>query len=154
SSARGSSAAGSSATGSSAGASSVTGSSDGASAGASSATGSLAGASSAAGVSSTVSSETASVSSAFFFLVFFSSAMALSRQACFTFDADGQDACDLALGVLQPRGVLEGARRRLEAQVEQLLARVGQAVLQLLVGQVAQLSSSQRDPPPSSRPWS
>ena len=43
---------------------------------------------------------------------------------------------DLALRELQPRGVLERARRRLEAQVEQLLPRVGEPVLELVVGQV------------------
>ena len=39
---------------------------------------------------------------------------------------DGQDARDLALGMAQARAVLEHAGRRLEAQVEQLLARLGQ----------------------------
>src|SRR5262249_13633617 len=57
----------------------------------------------------------------------------------------GQDAGDLALGELQPRGVLERAGGRLEAEVEQLLPRVGQPVLQLVVGQVTHVPSPQTD---------
>ena len=41
--------------------------------------------------------------------------------------------------------VLERAGRRLEAQVEELLARVGEALRELVVGQLAQILSQQRD---------
>src|SRR5262249_23743545 len=67
---------------------------------------------------------------------------------------DGQDARDLALCQAQPRAVLERAGRRLEAQVEELLTRLGHLLLELLVAELPQLSSSQRDPPPASRTWS
>src|SRR6266540_5898387 len=98
-----------------------------------------------------VSAATASgVSSSFFFrVVFFFSSATLSR-LCFALDTHGEDARDLSLRQPQPRAVLERARRRLEAQVEQLLAPVVQRVLELVVGHVPQVSSSQRDPPPAS----
>ena len=48
-----------------------------------------------------------------------------------------QNASDLTLRELQPRGVLERARCCLEAEVEQLLPRVGEPVLELVVGQIA-----------------
>src|SRR5439155_1676749 len=47
---------------------------------------------------------------------------------------DRQDAGDLALGQAQTSRVLERSGRRLEAQVEQLLSRLGKAALQLGVG--------------------
>src|SRR5439155_18555657 len=98
--------------------------------GASSATGS-----SVAGVSSAAGSSVAGVSSVVssWFSFFSSSAMGLSRQTAFAHVADGQDSCDLALGQLQARGVLQRARDALEAQVEELLARLGQPVLQFFV---------------------
>src|SRR6185436_20862114 len=52
--------------------------------------------------------------------------------------AHRQDARDLALGEPHAGGVLERSGRRLEAQVEQLLARVGQLLLQLLGGHLFQ----------------
>src|SRR5712692_7151622 len=71
--------------------------------------------------------------------------------ACFALVADGQDAGDLALGQPQPCGVLQRARGGLEAQVEQLLARLGEAALELVVGHLSKLPSSQRDHSPVSR---
>src|SRR5579884_271866 len=56
-----------------------------------------------------------------------------------------EDAGDLALRELQARAVLERPRRGLEAQVEELLARLGEPVLELVVRQVAQVPSPQRD---------
>src|SRR5262245_49593246 len=92
------------------------------------------------GVSSAVSSV---------FSVFFSSA----TRYFLALVADGQDAGDLALRQSESRRVLERTRRRLEAQVEQLLARLIQVTRELSVGHVAQLpcshastSSSQRRP--------
>src|SRR5262249_49459152 len=52
--------------------------------------------------------------------------LALSR---LSFGSDREDASDLALRELQPRAVLERTRRRLEAQVEQLLPPIGERVL-------------------------
>src|SRR6266545_3589197 len=72
-------------------------------------------------------------------------------QLRFALDAHREDARDLPLRELQPRAVLERARRGLEAQVEQLLPPVGQGVLQLVVAHVPQVPSFQRDPPPASR---
>src|SRR5439155_7349237 len=43
------------------------------------------------------------------------------------------------------------AGRGLEAQVEELLACLGHLLIELLVREIAQLFSFQRDPPPSSR---
>ena len=57
----------------------------------------------------------------------------------------GQDPRDLALRELEARRVLERTGRRLEAEVEQLLPRVGEPVSQLVVVQVAQVPSPQRD---------
>src|SRR5439155_19902702 len=88
-----------------------------------------------------------------------------SLQACLALVAHGQDASDLALGRPQPRAVLERAGRGLEAQVEELLARVVQAPLELLVAQVTKLlrihgMGEPMVPPlappfsaPGSRPW-
>ena len=70
---------------------------------------------------------------------------------CLALVAHGQDAGDLALRGAQPRAVLERAGRGLEAEVEELLARLGHLAVELLVGQVTQLPSSQRDQPPASR---
>src|SRR5581483_11104767 len=68
---------------------------------------------------------------------------------------DGQDPRDLALRQLQARRVLERTRDRLEAQVEELLAPLGEAVLQLVVGQIAKFARpSQRAQPLSSPLWS
>src|SRR5438094_261659 len=53
--------------------------------------------------------------------------------------ANGQDARDLALRQLQASGVLERAGGRLEAKVEQLLPRLDEPVLQLVVGHVSVL---------------
>src|SRR5439155_19865514 len=65
---------------------------------------------------------------------------------------NGQDPRDLALRQLQARRVLERAGDRLEAQVEELLPPLGQAVVQLVVGQLAEFTRpSQRAQPLSSR---
>ena len=48
---------------------------------------------------------------------------------------DGQDAGDLALGMAQACAVLEHAGRRLEVQVEELLAGLGHLAAELVVGQ-------------------
>src|SRR5579884_1100611 len=53
----------------------------------------------------------------------------------------GQDPCDLAPLELQLRRVLELPGRRLEAEVEELLARVGEARVELVVREVAQVLS-------------
>src|SRR5207248_2735930 len=52
---------------------------------------------------------------------------------------DRQNPCDLALCQPQARRVLERTGRGLEAQVEELLPRLRESLLQLVVGQVAQL---------------
>src|SRR5205085_593544 len=70
-------------------------------------------------------------------------------QTRFPLLTDGQDPGDLALRQSKPRRVLEGAGRRLEAQVEELLARLVQLPLQLVVREISQLPSFQRDPPPA-----
>src|SRR4029453_19513664 len=69
-------------------------------------------------------------------------------------DADGQNACDLALRGAQPGTVVECAGRGLEAEVEQLLAALAERPLKLVVCHVAELPSFQRDQPLSSRSWS
>src|SRR5262245_26291464 len=58
---------------------------------------------------------------------------------------NGQNSCDLAPLQLQLRGVLELPGRRLEPEVEQLLSGVGEAAVELVVRQVAQVLSQQRD---------
>src|SRR6187455_1472480 len=81
----------------------------------------------------------------------FSVSSAMSLLSSVTLVLDGQDARDLALCVAKARAVLEHAGRRLEVQVEELLACLGHLAAKLIVGQGSQLSSSQRDPPPCAR---
>src|SRR5439155_758126 len=69
-----------------------------------------------------------------------SSSRRSSRCLLCAFVADGQDACDLALRQLQARGIVEGARRSLEAEVEELLAPIVQGRLELLVVHIAHVS--------------
>src|SRR5919106_3007876 len=72
--------------------------------------------------------------------------------ASFAFMLDREEACDLALRQLQPRGVLESAGRRLKAKVEELPPALGEPAREFLVGQAPQiLGLSQRGSPPCSR---
>src|SRR5262249_27655734 len=84
----------------------------------------------------------------------FSVSSAISLLSSVTLVLDGQDACDLALRVAQARAVLEHAGRRLEVEVEELLAGLGPPAIELVVAQGAKFSSSQRGQPPSARTWS
>src|SRR3954454_10141923 len=109
----------------------------GSSAGAAAVVSSTSGVSSAFGVSSpsglSSASGIASVSSFF-----------CSSAICSLF-TDGQDSCDLAPLQLQLRRILELPRRRLEPQVEELLPGVGETAVELVIRQVAQVLSQQRD---------
>src|SRR5579864_8064918 len=68
-----------------------------------------------------------------------------------SFVLDRKNPCDFPLRQLQAGRVLECAGRRLKAQVEELLPRLGEALGQLVVRQVAQVSSSQRCHSPGAR---
>ena len=74
-----------------------------------------------------------------------------ARFLVFTFVHHGQDAGDLALRMTQAGAVFEHAGRRLETEVEELLARLCHAPVELVAAQLTQLPSSQRDRPLSSR---
>src|SRR5207249_4843688 len=57
-------------------------------------------------------------------------------EVCLALVRDGEDARDLPPRELQARRVLQRPGRRLEAEVEQLLARLPEPVLELVVGHV------------------
>src|SRR5262249_55896860 len=62
-----------------------------------------------------------------------------------------EQARDVLLDLTHARRVLERAGRVLEAQVEELLTAVAQRLDDLVVGELADLTGLQRDPPPASR---
>src|SRR5207248_8839753 len=92
----------------------------------------------ATGVSSSTGSVTSGVSSGVSFTFSVSSATV-------PFLSDRQNSGDLTPCNPQARRVLELPRRRLEAQVEELLPGVGEAAVELVVRQVPQVLSQQRD---------
>src|SRR5262249_29409587 len=97
----------------------------------------------------------ATVSSVVSFSVSDISLASSGRLFCLTLGHDREDAGDLALGELEARRVLERAGHGLEPQVEQLLAALREAVLQVVVRQLSQFPCpSQRAQPLSSQLWS
>src|SRR6478609_1602099 len=64
-----------------------------------------------------------------------------------------QQPGNVSLGTVQRGRVLERPGGVLEPQVEQLLARLTEAALELVVGQLSDLTGPQRDHPPASRTW-
>src|SRR5215213_9212818 len=67
---------------------------------------------------------------------------------------DGQDPCDVALHLPNARGVLQRAGGGLEVEIEELLARVAEPHIELLLADVAQFSSAHGEPPVPCQPRS
>src|SRR6185437_5304622 len=68
-----------------------------------------------------------------------------SVSATVSFLSDGENSGDLAALQLQLRGVFQLTRGRLEAEVEELLPRIDEPLLELVVRELAQILSQQRD---------
>src|SRR5688572_13270052 len=77
-----------------------------------------------------------------------------SLQRVLPFRLDRQDPGDVMLRERQARRRVERSGRHLEAEIEEVLPTLGEPLHELLVRQVPQLSSPQRDQPLSSRTWS